>query len=96
MPKRTYESKNELVSFQPFYHNFICRNLGVIDSIDILCLIKIENPAFLEELNRKSYDQRPAHRRLKYQLDTSASEVFLLPDLLSESISCEIKVKRYF
>lgn len=92
MPKKTYESKNELVSFQPFYHNFICLNLGVLVSIDMLCLFKIENSDFLEELNRKSYNQRPVHRRLKYQLDISASEVFLLPDLLSESISCEIKV----
>lgn len=62
----------------------------------MLCLIKIENFVFLEELNRESYNQRPVHRRLKYQLDTLASEVFLLPDLLSESFSCEIKVNCHF
>lgn len=95
MPKKTFGSKSDLVSFQPFYHNFICRNLGVINSIDMLCLTKIENSTFLEELNRKSYCQRPVHRRLKYQLDLSASNAYILPDLLSEPISCEIKVNRY-
>ena len=58
----------------------------------MICLIKIEKSNFLEELNQNSYNQRPEYRRLKYQLDTSVSEVILLPNLVFESISCEIKV----
>ena len=58
----------------------------------MICLIKVENPDFLTLINKKSYHQRPGYRRLECELDTSISEIFILPDLFSESISCEIKV----
>lgn len=96
VPKKTYLSKCELVTFQPTYYDFICRNLGINDSIGMISLIKLENSEFLEVLSQSSYSQRPDYRRLKYELDTSASEIFLLPDLLSESLSCEIKVNEIF
>lgn len=56
--------------------------------------IKLESVTekFLTDLNHKSFFQRPEYRRLKAEIDTSLNEVIILPDLLSESFSCEIKV----
>lgn len=48
--------------------------------------------AFVNSLNRKSYLLRPMHRRDKGCIDNSCPYAFIMPDLASEYISCEIKV----
>ena len=62
----------------------------------MITIIKVESSEFLKVLNQTSYYQRPEYRRLENELNTSVSEVFLLPDLLSECVSCEIKVNQNF
>jgi hypothetical protein len=89
--KKVHAFDDDLISLLPEYHSLIYRyfNFGKYEP-----QIKFESVTkrFLDDLNSKSFSQRPDYRRLKAEIDTSLNEVLILPDLLSESFSCEIKV----
>lgn len=73
------------------YHDFICRQLNLEESIGQLSEINVSDN-FLLSLDNDSFSYRPIHRRLKNRIDTSCLIAFMMPDLLSQSFSCEIKV----
>lgn len=94
--KNVHPIDHRLISSLPAYHRFIYKSLNFSENeLPILSLIKVSEK-FLNALNFKIFSQRPVHRRLKADIDTTLDEGLLLPDLLSESFSCEIKVKIKF
>lgn len=86
---------DDLISLLPEYHHFIYRNLDLIERKLQLYLVKVSK-IFLEDLNVNSFPYRPEHRRSKAEIDISLTDILLLPNLLTESFSCEIKVKLSF
>lgn len=85
----TFDSKLNLLL--PEYHNFFYRYFKFNGYESQMELLRV-SIQFLEGLNSKSFSQRPDYRRSEAEIDISLKEVLLLPDLLSESFSCEIKV----
>ena len=89
--KNSHTFDYNLISLLPEYHSFIYRYFDISEYELQIKLIRVSKQ-FLEGLNSNSFSQRPDYRRLKGEIDISLNEVLLLPDLLSESFSCEIKV----
>lgn len=88
---RKRSSSLDYTSLLPEYRAFIYRNLNLMENSNEIDCISVSK-SFLEGLNVASFQQRPEHRRIKAEIDSSLTEAILLPDLLSESFSCEIKV----
>jgi len=89
--KNSHTFDYNLISLLPEYHSFIYRYFDISEYELQIKLIRVSKQ-FLEGLNSNSFSQRPDYRRLKGEIDISLNEILILPDLLSESFSCEIKV----
>ena len=89
--KGSSHSNQTLIPLLPQFSDFICKILGLNGSIGTISCIKVSQE-FLETLNQNSFLKRPENRRSKAEIDTSLKIALLLPDLLCDYFSCEIKV----